>query len=255
MKLTNNTILITGGGTGIGLTLAKELTNLGNKVIISGRRLEVLEAVKNENKEIDFIQADVSDEDSIKKLVSTLLEKYPDFNMLINNAGVMHIYDIAKEGINMLDIQVQEINTNIMGPIMLGQLVLPHLLKKQHAAILNVSSGLAYIPIPASPVYSATKAALHSYTLSLRQQLERTSVKVFELLPPIVDTNLVTEVEMSIPKISSEKLVSSTLKALKNNRYEIRPGMTGMMYYMLKFMPFIIKAMMAKDSRKALAGL
>ncbi len=255
MKLTNNTILITGGATGIGLTLAKELAQLGNQVIISGRRLEKLESVKKANTGIDFIQADVSDEKSIQNLVSTVVEKYPSINMLINNAGYMQIFDIAKDGINTLDKQVQEINTNVAGPIRLGQLLLPHLLKKQNAIILNVTSALAYTPFSASPVYSATKAALHFYTLSLREQLKGTSVKVFELLPPLVATDMTTHVEMSMPKISPEKLVKATIKGLKSNTYEIRPGMTGMMYYMVRFMPFMMKAMIAKDARKALAEL
>ena len=255
MKLTNNTILLTGGGSGIGLTLANKLAELGNKVIISGRRLEKLQEVNKANSQIAYIQTDVSNEESVKKLAHTIIEKYPALNMLINNAGVMQMYDIAKDGINTITTQSQEISTNITGPIMLGQLLLPHLLAKQEAAILNVSSGLAYTPFSAAPVYSATKAALHSYTLSLREQLKGSSVKVFELLPPLVDTDMTTHIEMSMPKISSEKLIKSTIIGLKNNTYEIRPGMTGMMYYMVRFMPAMMRAMIGKDAKKALISI
>lgn len=254
MYLTNNTILITGGGSGIGLALAKELLNHGNKIIISGRNLEKLKWAKRQFPELEIIQCDISSEDSVTALVNEVEQKYPDLNGLINNAGIMGSWDIQK---NDADIQGQkdEILTNIWGTIQLTQSLIRQLSNQKNSFILTVSSALAYAPFSAFPVYCATKAALHSYTISIREQLQNTSIKVFELLAPLVETEMVAHIKMSMPKMTTDQLATLTLNGLKKDNYEIRPGMANMLYLMSRFLPFVIKKSLAKESNKVLASV
>jgi uncharacterized oxidoreductase len=188
MKTTGNTILITGGTSGIGLAFAEELLRLGNTVIICGRRQDRLAKIEQEHKGIITQACDVAEAEDREKLASWVISHYPNVNVLINNAGLQLLTDLTKP-INVNRVN-NEIATNLTAPIHLASLFAQHLSAKQEAAIINISSGLAFVPIAFMPVYCATKAAIHSITLSLRHQLKHTPVKVFEIAPPAVDTEL-----------------------------------------------------------------
>lgn len=188
MKMTGNTILITGGGTGIGRGLAEALHALGNNVIITGRRVEPLQQVATANAGIVFYQQDVEDPTSIQTVTAQIVREHPELNVLINMAGIMQAEDLQKQ--TTASIAEHTVGINLLGPIRMNTALLPHLLKQKDAVIMNVSSGLATVPLAVTPTYCATKAAIHSYTDSLRYQLRGTSVEVIELTPPYVATEL-----------------------------------------------------------------
>lgn len=188
MKTTGNTILITGATSGIGLAFAEEFLRLGNKVIICGRRQNRLAEISQNHPGTVTRVCDVADTKDREDLASWVISNYPDINILINNAGVQLLTDMTKPvDLNRVN---SEIATNLTAPIHLTSLFAQHLSTKEEAAIINISSGLAFVPIAFMPVYCATKAAIHSITLSLRHQLRNTPVKVFEIAPPSVDTEL-----------------------------------------------------------------
>jgi uncharacterized oxidoreductase len=183
MKTTGNTILITGGGSGIGGGLAHAFHKLGNHVIVAGRRREVLEKTG-----FDFVVLDTRDRAGIASAASEVTAKFPALNVVINNAGVQHQHDFLGEVSEQAI--AEEIETNIMGVIGMTTAFLPHLKTQPSATILNVSSGLAFVPMARFPVYCATKAFVHSFTISLRHQLNNSSVRVIEVAPPWVATEL-----------------------------------------------------------------
>jgi uncharacterized oxidoreductase len=187
MQMTGNTILVTGGGTGIGRGLAESFHRLGNQVIIAGRRLEPLRAVAEANPGIQYLSLDQGDSADIRRFAIELTDKYPDLNVVVNNAGIQRIEDLTSGGPGAAE---QTVAINLLGPIRLTAALLHSLSGKPHAAILNVTSGLAFMPSALTPTYCASKAALHSYTESLRFQLRETSVQVIELIPPQVQTAL-----------------------------------------------------------------
>src|SRR6266852_8412848 len=189
MKLTSNTILITGGASGIGYELTKQLTTLGNKILITGRDQAKMDRAKAAFPKIHTFRSDVSDPKAIATLYEEVTKQFPELNILINNAGIMREINIHDKAGSLEDI-TREIEINLSGPIRMVKQFLPHLKTKSKAAIMNVSSGLAFVPLPISPVYCATKAGLHSFTESLRVQLKNTKVKVFELAPPATQTEL-----------------------------------------------------------------
>src|SRR6266850_4988796 len=176
MELTGNTIFVTGGGSGIGRGLAETLHKLGNQVIISGRRQGHLAETTKANPGMKSFELDVEDPRSIDAVIKKLIEACPKLNVLINNAGVMHIDNAAGAVDEVL--MVSTITTNLMGPIRMTGALIDHLKKQDHAAVMNVSSVLGFIPLAMTAVYSSTKAAIHSYTLSLRYQLKASSVEV-----------------------------------------------------------------------------
>jgi len=190
MKISGNTILITGGGSGIGRGLAEALQRAGNKVIIGGRRREVLAETAGANPGMEFVVLDTTKRDSIHAAAADLPARFPELNVVINNAGVQRVLDFAADQ-PVDEAQVgEEIDTNIRGVIHMANAFLPHLKKQASAAIVNVSSGLAFLPMARFPVYCGTKAFVHSFTMSLRHQLRNTSVQVVELAPPWVKTDL-----------------------------------------------------------------
>jgi uncharacterized oxidoreductase len=188
MQTIGNTILITGGTSGIGLAFAEKFLRRGNQVIICGRREDRLMQIKEKYPEIITYVCDVADAEQRSNLASWVLQNYPALNVLINNAGVQLLSDMTKP-VDLDRIQL-EVATNFIAPVHLTSLLTPHLAAQSHAAIINISSGLAFVPLSFMPVYCATKAAIHSITLSLRHQLRNTPVKVFEIAPPAVDTEL-----------------------------------------------------------------
>jgi len=187
MKTTENTILITGGGSGIGRELALRFNDLGNTVIVTGRRMETLQETIAGRDSMHAMVLDVEDPEAITAFAKRVIADYPDLNVLINNAGIMRGEDLTKTR-DLGDAEAT-IVTNLLGPIRLTNALTDHLVSRPDAAIVNVSSGLAFVPLSHTPTYSATKAAIHSYTVSLREQLKG-KVEVIELAPPAVQTEL-----------------------------------------------------------------
>jgi uncharacterized oxidoreductase len=189
MNFTGNTILITGGGSGIGRGLAESFHALGNQVIISGRRKQTLDEITAANPGMKSLTVDMQDASSIRAFAAKAAAEFPALNVLINNAGIMRAENLKAQQPDLADSEAT-IVTNLLGPIRLTAALLPHLLKQSSATIMNVSSGLAFLPLALTPTYCATKAAIHSYTLSLRYQLRNTRVEILELIPPYVATDL-----------------------------------------------------------------
>jgi uncharacterized oxidoreductase len=191
MNLTGNTVLITGGGSGIGRGLAEAFHALGNHVIVAGRRQSVLDQTTAANPGMKSAALDIEDPSAIRSFAEIVAEQYPALNVLINNAGIMRVEKMLGQQADLADAEAI-VTTNLLGPIRLTAALLPHLQKQRHAAIVNVSSGLAFLPLALTPTYCATKAAIHSYTLSLRYQLKGTQIEVLELVPPYVATDLMS---------------------------------------------------------------
>ena len=199
MNVTGNTILLTGGASGIGRGLAEAFHRLGNQVIISGRRQQALDAVTAANPGMRAVQADVSTAEGVQRFAAQVLADFPAVNVLLNNAGIMQVEDL-KAAPAYLETAEATIATNLLGPIRLTAALLPHLLLQPRAAVLTVSSGLAFVPMVATPTYSATKAAIHSYSMSLRHQLAGTSTQVIEIAPPYVQTELMGAHQATDPR-------------------------------------------------------
>ena len=195
----SNTILITGGGSGIGRGLAEEFQKRGNTVIIAGRQQDRLEAVCAANPGMHFCPLDIRDADAIVRFAKDIVARFPALDMLINNAGMMAAEDLLADNVDVA-IAEQTIVTNLLGPIRLTSALLPHLRSRPRATITNVTSGLAFVPTAFAPTYGATKAAIHSYTLSLRRQLRDTNITVTELIPPYVQTTLLGEQQAVDPR-------------------------------------------------------
>jgi len=228
MKIEGNTILITGGATGIGFSLAEAFVNAGNKVIICGRRENKLKEAKDKLPQIHTRVCDLSKEKERKSLYDWVSSNFKDINILVNNAGIQRMVNLRKVPHDLLEGE-DEIEINLTAPVHLSAHFIPSLLKQKEAAIINISSGLGFVPIASMPVYCATKAAIHSFSLSLRHQLRDTSIKVFEIIPPIVDTELDKgargergQQDRGIPPFEVAK---ATLKALENDDYEVAVGM------------------------------
>lgn len=188
MNISGNTILITGGGSGIGRALAEALHAKGNKVIVAGRRERALDAVTEANPGMESMLLDIQDATDIARFARQAVERFPRLNAVIQNAGIMKPENVPAA--DNLGIAEETIMTNLLGPIRLTAALLPHLLKQPRASIVTVSSGLAFVPLAATPTYSATKAAIHSWSIGLREQLKATSVEVIEIAPPYVQTEL-----------------------------------------------------------------
>lgn len=194
MNITGNTILITGGGSGIGRALAEALQAKANTVIIAGRRERVLNAVTQANPGMQSMLLDIQDKADIEAFARDAVTRFPALNVVINNAGIM-----KPETLLDLAIAEETIATNLLGPIRLTAALLPHLLAQPHASVVTVSSGLAFVPMAATPTYSATKAAIHSWSMALRHQLKDTSVEVVEIAPPYVQTELLGAHQLTDP--------------------------------------------------------
>jgi uncharacterized oxidoreductase len=229
MNLTANTILITGGATGIGFALAEQLSNRGNSVIICGRNEDALKRAQAKVPALVTRLCDVTDAKSRKSMVNWLGSEQTKLNILINNAGVQCHRDFNNEA--ALDKIDEEVAVNFTAPVCLISEILPLLQKQPEPAIINVSSGLAFSPMADVPVYCATKAAVHSFTLSLRHQLKSTGVGVVEIVPPIVDTGLGggvrSEGVTNRYMMSPEDFAEEALTQLENDQNEVLVGMSA----------------------------
>lgn len=257
MKLTGNTVIVTGGSSGIGLELARRLLALGNTVIVTGRDQAKLDAAKAGLKGLNTIQSDVSDPSAIEALFQRVTSEFPKLNVLVNNAGIMRTLNLHDKDGGLLDI-TREIDINLCGPIRMIKQFLPHLKAQPSAAIMNVSSGLAFVPLPIAPVYCATKAALHSYTESLRVQLKNTAVKVFELAPPATETPLIDAFNaddmQGITMMPVDKMVDAAIKGLQADHFEIRPGQSNQLKLMSRIAPKFILGQLSKPVDRMLAS-
>lgn len=189
MQQQGNTILLTGGGSGIGRGLARAFAANDNHVIVAGRRREALEETARGSDNITPYVLDVADAADVQRGARELVARFPKLNVLFNNAGIMRAEDLTAETVSV-DVAEATVQTNLMGPIRLTAALLPHLRRQQNAVIVNVTSGLAFVPLALTATYCATKAALHSYTQSLRHQLRTSGVEVIEVAPPYVATDL-----------------------------------------------------------------
>jgi uncharacterized oxidoreductase len=188
MQISGNTILITGGGSGIGRALAEAFHREGNQVIIAGRRKSVLDETTAANPGMASMVLDIESKEAVKNFAAEIVQKFPKLNVVLNNAGIMQVENF-KEAADEATTEAM-ININLLGTIRLTTALLPHLLQQPKATVLTVSSGLAFVPLAMTPAYCATKAAVHSWSQSLRYQLKNTSVGVIEIIPPYVQTEL-----------------------------------------------------------------
>jgi len=227
MKMHSNTIFITGGTSGIGKGLAEAFHYLGNQVIISGRREDRLRGICAANPGMRHFVLDVTDLGSIRNTARKVIEEFPNLNCVFNNSGVQRRHNFGAG--NSVDDQAMlaEIQTNLLGLIRVSSEFLPHLTKQHNATLLNVSSGLAFVPLSVFPVYCATKAAVHSFSLSLRQQLRDSNVKVIELIPPYVATELGGGSQApagALHQMPLETFITETMKELAGDAEEIAIG-------------------------------
>ena len=226
MKLTGNTIFITGGGSGIGRGLAEALHKLGNEVIISGRRMNVLAEVTMANPGMKSVEMDVTDPASIAAVAKKLIAEHPKLNVLINNAGIMT--PDAVQGEVDDDIVTSMVTTNLLGPIRLTSALIDHLKEQPSATVINVTSGLGFIPLAMTATYSATKAALHSYSLSQRYLLKDSNVRVLELAPPYVQTELNGPYQLSDPRaMPLQEFIDETIQVLGTDVDEVLTQRVG----------------------------
>lgn len=235
MKTSENTILITGGSAGIGLAIAKQFAAKNNHVIIVGRNPERLQKAAAELTNVTAISADISYAEDVDKLVDRLVNEFPSLNIVINNAGAAQMNNLLADS-DTFEKASSEILTNYLSIVSLNEKLLPLLQKQTEAAIVNVSSVLAFVPNHVLAGYSASKAALHSYTQSLRHSLSSTSVKVFELMPPLVDTEFSAEIgghNGIKPAVVAEELIA----ALETETFEIRVGNTEQIYQLYRSAP------------------
>lgn len=257
MNMQNNTILITGGTGGFGFEFASKLLALGNTVIITGRNREKLNEVKSKLPEVHTIESDVSNSDDIISLHSMVTSKFPDLNIIINNAGEMRKISLHHE--HTLTNITREIEINLMGPIRMVQQFLPHLKTKRNAAIINVTSGIALMPFPISPIYSASKSGLRSFTQALRVQLKNTEIKVIELVAPGSSTPLNDKFKNeqgfnASALMAPEKIVDAAIKGMKNDSNEVFPGLAKLMRVLSRIAPKFLIAQAGKMGASFIYG-
>jgi uncharacterized oxidoreductase len=227
MQTTQNTVLITGGSTGIGLAMAETLLKAGNNVLICGRRESKLLEAKQKHPQLHTRVCDIAKKPEREELYRWATSEFPGINMLFNNAGIQKEIDFLTGATGLNDAE-SEIEVNLTASIHLSALFIPHFLQQpKECAVVNITSGLAFVPLKIVPVYCATKAGLHTFSISLRSQLAKTNVRVFEIAPPIVKTELHREAKarkQSQRGIPASAVAQAMVNALKNNHYETIVG-------------------------------
>jgi uncharacterized oxidoreductase len=256
MKITNRTVLITGGAGGIGSEMSRQLLERGNVVIITGRDENRLSRARHALPGLHTIKSDASDPVAIGELHDRLIGQFPELDIIVNNAGVMRNLKLQED--RPLDDLTREIELGINGPMWMVQQFLGHLRTRPNALIVNVSSGLAFVPFPAAPIYCAAKAALHAYTKCLRAQLDGTGVSVIELAPPGTETPLFRaefEKEMKREKgMPPAVLVQRAIKAIEAGKLEIRPGVSNVLAIASRVAPHFMFKQMVKLSQLTPVG-
>nr|WP_306220445.1 SDR family oxidoreductase [Cohnella sp. WQ 127256] len=242
--MSGHTVLITGGASGIGLALAERFIHYGNQVVIVGRNENKLHALKLQYPSIQTYACDIGNSEQLNLLVTQLYDNHPELNVLINNAGIQHNYTFL-EPANRSDLVAEEMTINLTAPIQLISKLLPLLYRQQHSAIVNVSSGLALVPKKSAPVYCATKAGLHIFTKALRYQLENTNIKVFEILPPVVDTEMTTGRGQN--KITADELATQFFRYFQKDRFEAPIGKVKLLISINRWFPSLAEKIL-KDS-------
>ncbi len=242
MQLNAKTILITGGTSGIGLELAKQLIKKTNKILICGKNKQKLDILKENLPEIEVFHCDVSNEQQLNKLAETIKNRFKRIDILINNAAIQERIDFLN-GKNVVEDSKKEIKTNFISQVILTKKMLPLLNKSPEAAIVNLSSAVAYEPIPYIPIYCATKAAINSFSKSIRYQLKNTTIKVFCVFPPKVSTKL-NKIKKGGKEITPEKAAKEIIKGIQKNKYEIRFGLSKWLYFGTRFFPYITHKIM-----------
>jgi uncharacterized oxidoreductase len=248
MNLTGRTILITGGSAGIGLAFALKFLELGNEVIVTGRRQSVLDEVKAKHPKLHTIQSDVADPAQIAALAARVKADFPKIDVLMNNAGILLYKNLKAPAADLAGLMT-EMNINVGGVIGMTSAFID-VLTANKGTVINVSSALAFAPLPCAPIYCATKAAVHSYTQSLRFQLEETGVEVIEIMPPGVKTNMSTDLAEGISLITTDELVKLSFASLKAGVLEIRPGQSKTLAWMRRLAPEFINRQLWKASKK-----
>ncbi|WP_439443909.1 SDR family oxidoreductase [Listeria aquatica] len=251
MEISNNTIIITGGTSGIGLAFAKELLTKGNKVIVIGRNQDTIDRVVQENKGLIGLRGDVSSAESVREMATIIKDTYPEANILFNSAGIMRSFALLNEEVS-LEQMTAEVETNINGTFWMTKTMLPQLIKQKEAMIVTVSSGLSYVTSPQHPVYSATKSAVHMFTDALRIQLNKAgkNIHVMELVPPLVsETNLeaTSAEDANIPNMTLETLVQKGIKGMEKNKKRVVPGFSKFLRFAGKFFPDRLAKTMSGD--------
>ena len=252
MKLSGHTILVTGGSVGIGLAFAAKFLELGNEVIVTGRRQAKLDEAKSKYPKLHTIVSDVADAAMVSSLAAEVKERFPKLDVLMNNAGVFMNRNL---GVSTADLTAltSEMEVNVNGTIRTTSALID-LLRANKGTIINVSSGLAYAPLTSAPIYSATKAAIHSYTTSLRFQLRDAGVHVVELMPPVVNTDMTAGLTegSDFKAITTDELVAATIPALEAGKVEIRPGQSNQLHWMSRLAPGFINGQLYKGSKASI---
>lgn len=243
MILTNNTILVTGGSSGIGLAFAEKFLEMGNRVLVCGRNPKNLEQVARQHPGMATLCCDLTDAGQMAALVRTIRDQFSGLNILVNNAGIQFNYrfDDGKDHLARID---EEVNANFTSHLRLTDALLPLLLAKPHAAIVNISSALSRVPKESAPVYCATKAGIHIFSRALRYQLENTPVKVFEVVPALVDTAMTAG--RGKGKISPAAVASEAIHGMGSDRYYIKIGKTKILFALHRWLPSLADRIIRK---------
>ena len=236
MNVTGKRALVTGGSSGIGLALALALADAGASVVVTGRDPKRLEQAAERHPAIRGVVCDVTDDAAVQQLVAQT-DAEGGLDLLINNAGVMHFFDVTQDF--PLDAQRREVDIDVVGPMRMVHHFLPSMLQRP-SVLVNVSSGLAHVPFAAAPVYSGAKAFVHAWTRALRHQLRDSPVRVVELLPPVVDTPLAASLDASFARMPPERLAAAFLHGLTRGHTEIHPGQSRMLKWLARFAPNLI---------------
>ncbi|MBD2846382.1 SDR family NAD(P)-dependent oxidoreductase [Paenibacillus sp. IB182496] len=250
MNLSNRTVVVTGGTSGIGLAFALKLLELGNQVIVIGRSQATLNQITTKHKGLIGLQGDVSDVRAVREMAAFLRERYPEVSILFNSAGIMRAFNWMDDNLDM-EQATEEVATNLNGTIWMTKALLPQLARQSEAMIVTVSSGLSYVTSPIHPVYSATKAGVHMYTDALRIQLKKagTNIHVMELVPPLVaETNLQSDAQSGggIPNMSLVTLVKHGIQGMARNKKRVVPGMSKFLRVAGKYFPDALSNAMAR---------
>lgn len=243
MDLSNSTALVTGGNRGIGLAIAQALSSRGSRVILVGRDTARLQQARSLLPNAHTLEADLSDLAQVDALARRVVAEHPQLNLLINNAAIQQLMDLKGDASALTRAQ-GEVSLNLLAPLHLTGALLPHLLRQPAAAVVNITSGLALAPKASAPVYCATKAGLRSFTQALRYQLEGTPVRVLEVLPPLVDTDMTRG--RGSGKLPPEAVAEQTLRGLERGHEEVLVGKARLLPWLLRLAPGLARRIMRK---------